>query len=249
MKFQLSVSGMAAFSLVIGLATAASAAPITVTDIEMPLNDILTVHVPGGYQGGAYVGQFLLTTSTGSVIPAWCIDLYHDTSLGAGQHVTYNFGAISTDSNGTALTNTQISEISGLVNYGDALLSTAAGATNDNSAAIQLAIWKIEVPTFTWSGGPVAEVATLIADASTFGGLALAMTVAGNGQLSPARIVPVSMSITRSHRMFPSPRASSCSAWLSPVSASRGVGESRDNGRHSGAARHASRSREPRGAR
>jgi hypothetical protein len=157
-------------------------AAFIVTDIEMPKNDVLTIHVPGGYQGGAYVGQFLLKTDDGSIIPAWCIDIYHETFLGSGQNLVYAFGPITNDSNGVTLTNSQIQQISGLVNYGDALL--AGGGTNDDSAAVQLAIWKIEYPTFTWDGGPVSEVNTLIAEAPSLGGSALALLINGRQTLA-----------------------------------------------------------------
>jgi hypothetical protein len=193
MKLRLSVFGMAAaFSIALGLAAPANAAPIIVTDIEMPKNDVLTVNVPGGYEGGAYVGQFLLTTNTGDIIAAWCIDIYHDTFLGAGQNLTYNLGLITNDSNGVTLTGTQVQEISGLITYGDALL--LANGTNDDSAAIQLAIWKIEYPTFTWEGGPIDEVNHLISLAPSLGGSALALMIDGRQTLA-VDPVPEPMSI------------------------------------------------------
>jgi hypothetical protein len=173
------VLGMLA--IMMGLSLTAQATPIiTVTDIEMQKFDTVTVHVPGGYNGGAYVGQFILTTNLG-VFGAWCIDLYHETFLGP-QTITFDLGPITTDSNGKSLTATQIQEIGGLVNYGNALLA-GGGGTNDQSAAVQLAIWKIEVPAFTWDGNPTLDalVAADIALAPTLIDPGFAM-LALNGQ-------------------------------------------------------------------
>jgi hypothetical protein len=137
-----------------GLAAApALATPLTVTNVAVNLPEIITLDTPVAVT--AYVGQVVLTTTLGTY-DVWCIDVYHDINLGA-QNLPYVTGAISTDFNGDTLSSTQIAEISGLVVYGDNLLS-APGATSTESAATQLAIWSIEYPTFTYSGAASATV-------------------------------------------------------------------------------------------
>jgi PEP-CTERM motif len=141
--------------LLTGFAAApAVATPFTVTNVALDLPEIITLDTPVPVD--AYVGQVVLTTTIG-VFDVWCIDIYHDISLGA-QDLAYTTGAIATDFNGHSLSAAQIAEIAGLVVHGDALLA-APGATSTESAATQLAIWSIEYPTFTYSGAPNATVA------------------------------------------------------------------------------------------
>jgi len=149
------ILGLAALTgaVSLALATPAMAGPFTIYDIELPLNDTLTINGPSA-AGSFYVGQQVLTTSIGT-IDAWCIDIYHDDQVGGGQSVSFATGPITTNSAtpiAVALTDEQISKIRGLVNYGDALLANPATASNNASAAIQLAIWEIEYPTFSYDG-------------------------------------------------------------------------------------------------
>ena len=163
----------------LGMASASAAPIVTITGIEMPKYETLTVHVIGGYNGGALVGQFILTTTTMGTFPGWCIDVWHDTVLGAQTGKTFDLGAITTDSNGHVLTASQIQQIGGLINYGN-----AHSSTNAESAATQLAIWKIEYGnTFSWDGNPSldAQVAALISLAPTLTGDGFALS-ALNGQ-------------------------------------------------------------------
>ncbi len=146
----------------LALATPASADPFTITDIELPYNDLLTINSPAFGQG--YVGQQVLTTSLGT-IDAWCIDLFHDDYIGTGQNYSYTTGPITTDNNPNnpqTLTTTQIGQITGLINYGDAILKDP-NTTNlsDASAAIQLAIWSDEYTGFSYTSGDTAHDATL----------------------------------------------------------------------------------------
>ena len=89
-------------------------------------------------------------------IDAWCIDIYHDDQVGGGQNVSFVTGPITTNNatpTAVALTDDQVSEIRALVNYGDVLLANRNTASNDVSAAIQLAIWQVEYGTaFSYDG-------------------------------------------------------------------------------------------------
>jgi hypothetical protein len=135
------------------LAPPASAANITVFDIELPYNEVLTIDTPAF--GTGYVGQQVLTTNIGTV-DAWCIDIFHDDFLGA-QNSPFQTGPVTSDGNGHTLSQNQVAQVAGLIIYGDSLLQ--AGPTNAISAAIQLAIWSVEYPTFTYTGGDDALTA------------------------------------------------------------------------------------------
>ena len=149
----------------------ACAAPFTVTDVEPDRAQIITLGGPLPAPINAYVGRLDLTTSTGKTLEAWCIDLFHDVNVGAGQSLAYTTGAIRTDNHGALLSVVQREQIAGLVHQGDALL--AAGGTSTNSAATQLAIWSVEYPDFTYWGAPDAtraETNRLIASAPRISG-------------------------------------------------------------------------------
>jgi PEP-CTERM motif len=161
--------------IVIAEMTGAAADDITVSNIAMPYEEILTVDSPIT-PTEAYVGALVLTTTTDGTIDAWCIDLFHDGSLGP-QDSIYEIEPITTDNNGNPLTNAQIADISGLAAYGDNLLAAGGtiGELDEESAAVQLAIWSIEYPDFSYSGGDTALAdltANLISEATAgdFGG-------------------------------------------------------------------------------
>lgn len=169
----------------LALATPAVAGPFTIYDIELPLNNTLTINGPSA-PGSFYVGQQVLTTSIGT-IDAWCIDIYHDDHVGGGQSVMYATGPITTNNAipiAVALTADQITEIRALVNYGDVLLANHKTASNDVSAAIQLAIWEVEYgTTFSYDGNAtfnnlVSSYVTFVSDpqnAARYGGQVTAL--------------------------------------------------------------------------
>jgi hypothetical protein len=173
---------------VVGLATPAAATPFTVTNVNVNLPEIITLNTPVSVT--AYVGQAELTTTIGT-LNVWCIDVYHDIELGAGD-LPYTTGSISTDFNGSTLSTAQINEIAGLVDYGDALLA-APGATSTESAGVQLAIWSVEYDNFSYSGASAATVAEankLIALAPTLAGSANAIIGLGGTQSFAADRIP-----------------------------------------------------------
>jgi hypothetical protein len=171
--------GFTALGLALALhATGALADDITVTNIAMPYEEILTINSPIGPTEG-YVGQLVLTTSTGATIDGWCVDLFHDGRLG-NQDSAYAVEPIATDNNGNPLTTAQIDEIGGLVVYGNDLLAAGGPATelDQDSAAVQVAIWSVEYANFSYSAGSsgLANQATLLvneANAGDFSGYAI----------------------------------------------------------------------------
>ena len=148
------------------LAAAASAAPalanpvISVTDVSVQ-GDIVTITGPIS-PISVYAGPITLTSSAGSIV-AWCVDLFHEIQTGSGQDLQYELGTVTTDnaSSPTALSATQQAEIANLASYGQSLIGTAQGTT-DNLTAVQLAIWSVEYPTFSYTGASDAPVAATL---------------------------------------------------------------------------------------
>ena len=159
----------------------ARAAPIVITDVELPSGKVISILTPLAVTGLA--GQLQLTTSTGLHLTAWCIDLYHDIYTGASQSLRFNPGPVSTNSHGQTLSALQTREIAGLATYGDAQIALGNHSA-DFSAAVQTAIWSIEydVPALTYVAGPShALVNSLIALAPALTGSATAL-IALDGQ-------------------------------------------------------------------
>ena len=146
---------VAALALSGVMASQALAGPITVTDVAVPYNETVTITAPG-LDVTAYTGQIVLTTSVG-VLDVWCIDLYHDIGVGNVGSLPYQFGTINTNFDGSNLTNTQISEVAGLIATGNSLM--ASSPSNVLSAGIQMAIWSVEFPSVSFSGVPADTVA------------------------------------------------------------------------------------------
>ena len=148
------------------ITTVASAAPalanpvITVTDVSVQ-GDIVTIAGPIS-PISVYAGPITLTSSAGSIV-AWCVDLFHEVQTGSGQDLQYELGTVTTDnaSSPTALSATQQTEIANLAAYGQSLIGTAQGTT-DNLTAVQLAIWSVEYPTFSYTGASDAPVAATL---------------------------------------------------------------------------------------
>jgi PEP-CTERM motif len=151
----------------------AQAGQIKVTNVEMPVNQIVTLDLAPMDQGSpsVYAGQTIFTTaSPTSTIYAWCIDVFHDIGLGSGQNLGYNLtpfqGGVTTDNatpptsplGGHQLLATTLDKMAGLFAIGDDILqggSTVLNAFNsafvtpgasaaDWSAGVQLAVWDTE---------------------------------------------------------------------------------------------------------
>jgi len=153
------------------LAVAAFAGPtlaspvLTVTGVSVQ-GDIVTIAGPTSPET-VRAGPLTLTTGMGSIV-AWCVDLFHLVRTGGGQNLHYALGTVATDSAPapTALSATQQAEIANLASYGQSLIGTEQGTT-DNLTAVQLAIWSVEYPTFTYTGAPNAPVAATLLQASS----------------------------------------------------------------------------------
>ncbi len=151
---------------VAALAGPALASPVlTVTSVSVQ-GDIVTVAGPTSSEA-VRAGPLTLTTSMGSVV-AWCVDLFHLVRTGGGQNLHYALGTFTTDNAPapTALSAAQQAGIANLASYGQSLIGTAQGTT-DNLTAVQLAIWSVEYPTFTYTGAPEAPVAATLLQASS----------------------------------------------------------------------------------
>lgn len=176
----------ALFAALAGLSFATPAfAGITVTDIELPHQDTLTINSP--ISGSGYIGQQVLTTSIGT-IDAWCIDLFHDDYVGGGQNLAFTTSATLTDGQGNVLAPATVNEIAGLIAYGDAVLAgrqvAPPGNLNDFSASIQLAIWTAEYAGFSYNGNATlsAEVAHDLSKAANWSGPTTALVSLNGGQ-------------------------------------------------------------------
>lgn len=151
-------SMIAASAAICGLASVAHATTIDVTKVSMDNPEIVTLTAPG-IDEEVYDSAILLTTNTGAVIPVFCVDIYHDISLGY-EDLSFTEAPLATDSSGSApgegvaLTGTQIGEIGGLVNLGTALFRDGDSNLAIDLAGIQGAIWSIENPSLSISGDP-----------------------------------------------------------------------------------------------
>lgn len=153
----------------------AQAGLVTVTNLSIPVYETVNLNnITPGAPIEVYAGQNVFTTSMLTTIDAWCIDVFHDISLGNN---TYTFNEIpfapgATD-NATPtahlLTTPVIDKLAGLFAIGSDILEdgelasfnahygTPGATAADWSAAIQLAVWDTEYsPNYgalNWSGG------------------------------------------------------------------------------------------------
>jgi hypothetical protein len=110
-----------------------------------------------GYFGSGQIDLFGTAANAGEILAAWCIDVFHDLQGGD----IYDIVSAPFTNNGgvgpSTINSTQLGEIGALVHYGDANINTAGV-----SAAVQLAIWKVEYPggTFTSDSSSVNTLVT-----------------------------------------------------------------------------------------
>lgn len=177
------------------IAAPAMAGPtITVTDVSVQ-GDAVTITGPIS-PDATIAGPITLTTTTMGQIIAWCVDIYHSVFTGGGQSLSYQLGAVTTNSapSPTALSSSQLHQIAQLAQYGQSLIGTAS-ATDDNLAAVQLAIWSVEYPTFTYTGASGASIATAELNAASLAGIDAGLIALGGTQTfvtaSPSAVAAV----------------------------------------------------------
>lgn len=187
------IRALAALASVAAVASASHAMAsqeIKITNVQM--DQAYTAHITGlaEYPHGVDVydngTQFTATFVTGgplgavgSVVPdlfGFCIDVYHNINLGP-QTLYYNDNQgdpnpLVTDNGGHNLLAGQITALTNLIDTGF-ILHTQENATNHDDtemrlAAIQAAIWKVEVPSIGVSVNNAGH--TVAGDGTSFGG-------------------------------------------------------------------------------
>jgi hypothetical protein len=168
------LAGCAAFAGLLAFANVASADTINyvgVTNGVSPLT--LSLTSPSAHSDSfVLAGQIVMNDTTlNKTFNMWCLDIYG----GLQSSNTWSFGTLAPLTtvasiplnpplSSTGLSLTQISEIGGLMQWGDAHTATATyfGFNASGSAAAQLAIWSIEYAGFgfSYSGGS-ADLASL----------------------------------------------------------------------------------------
>ena len=161
------LAGVASAAMAAGaaLATPAAAQTLTYTDAALGYG-YFTVNISSPTAIGGAAGLIVLTTPSGD-IQSWCVDVY-DFLQTRG---TFAIGTFTNDSapissgGPNPLSDAQIGQIGALVKNGDALVNAPPPgySANDVGAAIQLAIWQVEYPTFSYSWDPAESNADALA--------------------------------------------------------------------------------------
>ncbi|HEY2615817.1 MAG TPA: PEP-CTERM sorting domain-containing protein [Acetobacteraceae bacterium] len=126
-------------------------------DVSLPYSETLDLNgwIDGSTESeSSLAGQIVLTVNDGPTassntyaLGVWCVDIFHNISLG-GSGYQFNEGPLSTDHSsanaglGTALSNLQMTVIADLATYGNHLMQTSPG--NVTSALVQAAVWTVE---------------------------------------------------------------------------------------------------------
>jgi hypothetical protein len=150
---KLLIGSVAALAIVAGSAVVANATDIGVTNVGF-IGDTasLTGTINGSpYSRSVYTGLIVLTTTGGSNLPVFCIDLLHDINLGSyNPALPYTTGTIVADSTtspagtgGNPLAPPVPGELQTLANLGYQYFVHGTG-TADIYAGLQGAIWTIE---------------------------------------------------------------------------------------------------------
>jgi PEP-CTERM motif len=150
------LSASIAAAVVAPLTTPAAAATLAYNDATLSYG-YFTINISSPTTISGAAGMIDLWTASGYV-ETWCVDVY-DYLQTSG---TFNIGTLTNDSapisagGPNPLSDAQIGQIGALVLNGDALVNAPpSGYTaNDVAAAIQVAIWQVEYPTFSYSWTP-----------------------------------------------------------------------------------------------
>lgn len=179
-----------------GFAGPAFASSIYLDNVQLPYSE--TVSLSGTVDGSTIsssntlAGQLVLTVNNGTtassnqyILPVWCVDLFHDISLGSSG-IIYSLGGLATDNSNSPsdLTAQQIKEITALANYGNQQM--AANPSNLLAAEVAAAIWTVEYNngsgnslTVTGSNFTSTNINNLIATAANTNGIAYQLSASG----------------------------------------------------------------------
>ncbi len=128
--------GILSFCLVSGAAVApAGATSITISDVGVTYYENLTLTggaLGSGTLNAGYSGQINLSTSLGN-LGVWCVDLFHEIFLGGQYSATTAPYTTNNSTPPASLTADQISQISAIAAFGNALLQPTAHRTFDPS--------------------------------------------------------------------------------------------------------------------
>lgn len=137
--------------LLLGVSGAAHASSLTYSSASVVDEEQVFVTGPAsvtGPKGGSFqigAGQIQLQIGA-NTLPAWCLDLLDPLGTLATTLTISNLTTAGAGGGNPTLTNTQIGQIGALMVHGNALVGTDPNA----SAAIQLAIWKVEYQGFSF---------------------------------------------------------------------------------------------------
>ena len=139
----------------------AAASTLAYSNYTVIGDQTLQVLSPSAESGQA--GELQLVTSRG-VLDAWCVDVFNMLSPSGTYDVSSFSGALP---GVPALTTQQIGQMGALVRNGDALVASPPSglSADDIGAAIQIAIWEVEYPTFSYSWSPAHPEADTLAAA------------------------------------------------------------------------------------
>jgi hypothetical protein len=184
----------------LGLAGPAFAGDIYIDNVQLFYSE--TVTITGTVDGSAVnmsglAGQIIVTANNGVsastsqyILPVWCVDLFHDISLGQSG-IIYSLGGLATDNSDdpTALSQQQMNEMASLAAYGNAQM--ALDPSNQLSAEVQAAIWTVEYTNSSLGN-------SLAVSGSDFTAANVANLIATAGQSSATAIQLIALSGTQS---------------------------------------------------
>jgi len=181
------VAALSAAAFAAVLSTGARAANVEITNVGF-IGDATDI---SGFVNGSGVdtGIILLTTTGGTIIPVFCIDLFHDITIGAqSPPLEYTTGTITADSSsnppgvgGNPLSALVAGEIETLVNIGVSDYIHGTGSA-DIYAGIAGAIWELEYNT---NGNTLSVTGSAAVDA----------LIAANVAYAEAHPAPYSLSL------------------------------------------------------
>jgi len=132
-------AGLAAAALVMGIAGAASAADLIITNVGVGNGNLGNVSL-GGY-GNPWTTPILMTDSNNQLHIVFCDDLQHDVYVSGGQSLAYDYALVTVDGFGNALTEATSNRMGQIADIGRAAY---LGGDENGAIAAQAAIWSIE---------------------------------------------------------------------------------------------------------